>query len=202
MDSSGSLPNGCYSLNYVVAIIYEIVCLWPGFCLYSGRAKEAFMNRRVLGFVGALWLLMGMTPQTFAWLLPSDEPAPGQNQTDNPNNAVPKRQPIKTGAMPLHSNLIEKVDPVYPEAAKRERISEKVTVTLRVTVDEQGKVSNIQVISGHKLFNDAVISAVKKWTYRPVLLNGAPVPVSSTVTISFAPGAQTGSVVLDPPPGK
>jgi TonB family protein len=106
-------------------------------------------------------------------------PVPATNQ----DNAQPVREPIRVGGGVQESKLLKKVEPIYPELAKRARVQGKVV--LMVTVDEQGYVSDARVMEGHPLLNDAAVSAVKKWRYSPTLLNGAPVPVIATVTIVF-----------------
>jgi protein TonB len=94
-----------------------------------------------------------------------------------------RRDPIKVGGNVQESKLIRRVEPVYPELAKRARV--QGTVVLVVTVDEEGNVSDIKVSSGHPLLNDAAKSAVAQWKYSPTLLNGEPVPVIATVTVIF-----------------
>ena len=59
-------------------------------------------------------------------------------------------------------------------------------MTLQVTVDEEGFVTDVRVISGHPLLSKAEVEAVKQWRYSPTLLNGKAVPVMATVTVSFA----------------
>lgn len=94
-----------------------------------------------------------------------------------------RREPIRVGGNVLESRLIRKVNPIYPEAAKRERISGRVI--LNVIVDEQGNVSDIRISRGHPLLNEAAVSAVKQWKYSPTLINGEPVPITATVTVFF-----------------
>jgi protein TonB len=94
-----------------------------------------------------------------------------------------KREPIRVGGNVQESKLIRKIDPVYPELAKRARVTGRVI--LIVTVDEEGAVSDIRISSGHPLLNDAAVTAVKQWRYSPTLLNGEPVPVTATVTVFF-----------------
>uniref|UniRef100_A0A7V4G9P2 Energy transducer TonB n=1 Tax=Desulfobacca acetoxidans TaxID=60893 RepID=A0A7V4G9P2_9BACT len=94
-----------------------------------------------------------------------------------------KREPIRVGGNVQESKLIRRVEPVYPELAKRARV--QGTVVLIVTVDEEGNVSDIQISKGHPLLNDAAVSAVRQWKYSPTLLNGEPVPVIATVTVIF-----------------
>jgi TonB family protein len=79
--------------------------------------------------------------------------------------------------------LTSKVPPEYPAVPKRARI--QGTVVLRVDIDKEGNVSNIQLISGHPLLAPAAIDAVKQWKYKPYLLNGAPVEVETQVRVNF-----------------
>jgi periplasmic protein TonB len=94
-----------------------------------------------------------------------------------------RREAIKVGGNVMESRLIRKIEPAYPELAKRARVQGRVV--LIVNVDEEGNVSDIKISSGHPLLNDAAITAVKQWKYSPTLLNGEPVPVIATVTVIF-----------------
>jgi len=95
----------------------------------------------------------------------------------NPNNAK------YVGSNVLQSKLVHKVDPEYPELAKRARV--KGTVTLGVTVNEEGHVSHVEVIGGHPMLLIAAEKAVKQWKYEPTILNGKAIPVFATVTVNF-----------------
>ena len=79
--------------------------------------------------------------------------------------------------------LIHRVRPVYPELAARARITSKVI--LRIAVDEEGRVRDIRVFRGHPLLNDAAITAVKQWKYRPTIQDGKPVSVTIMVPVEF-----------------
>jgi protein TonB len=78
---------------------------------------------------------------------------------------------------------MRKVEPEYPQLARMARVSG--TVILQVTVSEEGDVTDVRVLRGHPLLNDASVNAVRQWKYSPTLLNGEPVPVSATVTVFF-----------------
>jgi len=58
-------------------------------------------------------------------------------------------------------------------------------VLLQTSIDKTGQVADVSVLSGHPLLNDAAVEAVQQWTYQPVLLNGQPVDVVTTVTVNF-----------------
>ena len=51
--------------------------------------------------------------------------------------------------------------------------------------DDRVTVQNLRVVHGVQLLTDAAIDAVRQWRYTPTLLNGVPVPVVMTVTVSF-----------------
>ena len=106
-----------------------------------------------------------------------------------PNAAPPppppkkKKEPIRVGGNVQSSKLIRRVEPSYPELAKRARVSG--IVLLQVIVGESGDVAEVKVIRGHPLLTPAAVNAVKQWQYSPTLLNGEPVPVIATVTVNF-----------------
>jgi len=56
-------------------------------------------------------------------------------------------------------------DPAYPDEAVKEGIEGKVT--LRIVVDEQGRVSQATAVSGPPALVSAAVSAVKMWRFEP-----------------------------------
>jgi len=59
------------------------------------------------------------------------------------------------------------------------------TVRLHVVLGTDGKVLQIQVVSGHPTLAQAAIDAVKKFRYKPTLLNGQPLEVDTEVDVTF-----------------
>jgi TonB family protein len=80
--------------------------------------------------------------------------------------------------------LVSTVDPIYPAAAKRARISG--TVRFTVTIAKDGKVQNLEFVSGHPMLVAAALEAVKQYVFKPTLLNGNPVEVITQVAVNFA----------------
>jgi TonB family protein len=110
-----------------------------------------------------------------------------------------KRDPIQIGGNVQESKLIRRVEPVYPELAKKARVQGKVT--LKISVDEEGNVADVSVIEGHPLLDEAAINAVRQWKYSPTFLNGKPVSVMATVSVEFNLGGRLSSVgQIAPPP--
>ena len=73
--------------------------------------------------------------------------------------------------------------PTYPAIAKTARI--EGTVILEATIDEAGVVRDVLVLRSIPLLDQAAIDAVSRWRYTPTRLNGAPVPIILTVTVTF-----------------
>jgi protein TonB len=75
------------------------------------------------------------------------------------------------------------VNPVYPVLAKQARI--QGVVMMEAVISKDGSVDGLHVISGHPFLSQAAIDAVKQWRYRPTMLNGEPVDVITTITVTF-----------------
>lgn len=58
-----------------------------------------------------------------------------------------------------------RVSPVYPEIAKRMRITGAVKV--EATVDAGGKVTDVKALSGSSVLVNAAEDAVRKWKFAP-----------------------------------
>jgi hypothetical protein len=101
---------------------------------------------------------------------PAARPAPTQ----------PSR--IRVGENVQAANLIRKTQPQPPADVQ-------VTGEVRFTaiIGRDGTVQNLQLISGHPLLVEAARKAAETWLYRPTLLNGSPVEVVTTITVSFPP---------------
>lgn len=96
----------------------------------------------------------------------------------------PKVEPVRRGGNVQQANLIHQVRPIYPPLAKQARV--QGVVVLEAVITKEGAIESLRVISGHPLLTQAAIDAVQQWGYRPTLLNGEPVPVITTITVSFA----------------
>lgn len=91
--------------------------------------------------------------------------------------------PVRVGG-PIRAPIkLRDVKPVYPPLAQESRV--QGIVILEVTIDGTGAVSDAKVLRGVPLLDDAALEAVRQWQYSPTLLNGVPVPVIMTVTVTF-----------------
>jgi periplasmic protein TonB len=78
---------------------------------------------------------------------------------------------------------LREVSPVYPRAARLSRLEGVVVV--ECVIDERGRVQNATVVKGVPVLDDAALDAVRQWAYAPSMLNGVPVEVVMTVTVTF-----------------
>jgi TonB family protein len=93
------------------------------------------------------------------------------------------RAPVRVGGTIQAPQRTNEVRAAYPAEALDQKI-EGVSV-IEVVIDCTGAVSDAQVLRGNPVLNAAALDAVRQWRYRPTLLNGVPVPVVMTVTVSF-----------------
>jgi protein TonB len=101
-----------------------------------------------------------------------------------PKAAAPSR--IKQGGQVTAASIITQTRPVYPALARQARI--QGNVVLHAIIDKEGKVAQLEVISGHPLLVQSALDAVKQWRYKPTQLNGDPVEVDTTITVTFTMG--------------
>jgi protein TonB len=110
------------------------------------------------------------------------EVAPPLPPPPPPVIAPPTAGPLRVSNSQLGS-LIYQVKPVYPDLAKRARV--QGAVVLEATISKDGSIQNLRVVSGHVLLVDAAINAVQQWRYKPTMLNGEPIDVITTITVTF-----------------
>ncbi|MBY0497657.1 MAG: energy transducer TonB [Cyanobacteria bacterium] len=91
--------------------------------------------------------------------------------------------PIRVGHMIRTPTKTKSVQPVYPRMAQEARI--EGIVIIEATISEAGQVMNAKLLRSVPLLDQAAIDAVRQWEFTPSLLNGVPVPVIMTVTVTF-----------------
>ena len=79
--------------------------------------------------------------------------------------------------------LIRKVEPIYPDSAKKAKV--EGVVKLEATIDEEGKVTKVNVTQSVPELDKAAVEAVEQWIYEPYVVDGKPKSVQFTVTIRF-----------------
>ena len=99
-----------------------------------------------------------------------------------PPPPTPAAHPPRVSRM-MEGNLVYRVQPQYPQLARQARV--QGVVLLRALITKEGKIANLQVLSGHPMLVKAAMDAVVQWRYRPYYLNNEPVEVETQVTVNF-----------------
>jgi protein TonB len=134
--------------------------------------------------VAAAWLFSFESPKPSDYHLVAFRPVPAMDAPPPlPMRSCPtKRETVIMGGV-LNGKAISKPSPVYPQAAKAARVGG--TVSVQITVDEGGRVSEAEATSGPALLRDAAEDAARDARFSPTLLSGQPVKVSGVITYNF-----------------
>lgn len=115
-----------------------------------------------------------MDPQDFGLAtVPLSLPKPG----DEPARV------LRVGGNVQAQNLIRKVTPDYPMAAKAAGI--RGTVRLVALLDLDGTVLRLRVQEGPPELVQPATDAVRQWVYKPTLLNGKPCYIVTPIDVNF-----------------
>jgi TonB family protein len=110
--------------------------------------------------------------------------APGEVQRAS---AVEPERIVKLSPELAQGRLVHRVEPDYPEEARKQGI--QGAVVLEVHIGRDGAIQNVKVVSGQPLLANAAIAAVKQWRFKPHLVQGQPVEMQTRVTLNFrSPG--------------
>jgi TonB family protein len=81
------------------------------------------------------------------------------------------------------SLLDQRIEPDYPEAARRAHI--QGSVVLETLIGANGRVQQISPVSGNPDLAEAAITAVRQWRYKPFTVDGKKVPIRTQVNVTF-----------------
>jgi protein TonB len=94
-------------------------------------------------------------------------------------------QAVNAAALAGKLKQTRMVNPEYPAKALNSKIAGSVVLTF--TVDTSGVTRDVHVVEASPpgVFDDAALSAVKRWRYAPVVVDGAPVAVPVKTKMLF-----------------
>jgi periplasmic protein TonB len=110
-------------------------------------------------------------------------PPPSPPPVSTPPPSPAPSQPLRVGGNIRAPAKVRDVRPVYPAIAQASKV--QGIVVIEATIGPDGRVRDTRVLRSTPLLDDAALEAVRQWQYEPTLLNGEPVPVIMTVTVSF-----------------
>ena len=83
----------------------------------------------------------------------------------------------------LNGKAISLPKPEYPAEARAAGV--EGVVVIRVTVDEQGNVTEASAVSGPQMLQEVCLSAAIQAKFSPTLLSGEPVKVTGVLVFNF-----------------
>lgn len=110
-------------------------------------------------------------------------PPPKPEIKSQPKTAAPTPSIIRVGGDVQAAKLVQRVMPQYPWLARQARL--EGTVRLKAIIGADGRIQNLQVLSGNPLLIPAAMSAVEQWVYEPTYLNGNPVKIETEISVHF-----------------
>ena len=106
----------------------------------------------------------------------------------DPNISASALQGVLAGLSPVggrmrEPRLVTRTVPSYPAAARQVGIEGEVAID--AVIDTSGKLTNLKVVSGAPLLQQAALDSLRSWKYEPAYLDDKPVPVKTSITVKF-----------------
>ena len=83
----------------------------------------------------------------------------------------------------MAGRLVRRVDPVFPPIPPGTNVSG--ATVLHLVVGRDGKVLQVEAVSGPEAIRDQAVHAVRQWEYQPYLQDGLPVEVDTSVVMNI-----------------
>jgi len=115
-------------------------------------------------------------------LIVSSSPFPAVQVQPQP---VGRRPPIRVGGDLQGGTLTYHPNPAYPAEARLAGI--QGFVVLDAAINEDGTVRSVGVVdSSNSIFENPSIDVVRKWIFKPTLLNKEPTATTATITLNYS----------------
>ncbi len=169
----GVSTNNCHAIGIFDATTFERRVM-----KLTEKQATTSMRRRLATVAICALLGAGVCTSALAFGVHVDALAAGdEHKPSSPN------EPVKVRPDVMQNQIVRKVNPVYPVDAKKARI--QGIVKLDAVIGTTGEVEQLKVISGPDQLQKSALDAVRQWTYKPFLLNGDPVEVKTTITVTY-----------------
>ena len=90
---------------------------------------------------------------------------------------------LHVSAETMGTRIVTKVDPIYPEVARR--LGTQGLVVLDAVIAPDGSVKKLRPVSGADVLVQSATAAVGLWKFEPYLSSGKPVEVETTIAVEF-----------------
>ncbi len=99
------------------------------------------------------------------------------------NIARPTLATLKISQGVSQGLVIKRVTPKYPASALA--VHTQGAVLIEATINKEGAVTNVKLLSGDPILARAALEAVRQWRYKPYYLDGDPVEIQTQITVNF-----------------
>jgi TonB family protein len=122
-------------------------------------------------------------PSPLAVASANDSTLSGLMSSASPSVPKPTLATVRISQGVSQGLLIKRVQPKYPPAALAVRT--QGAVQIQATINKEGNVTNLKVLSGDPVLARAALEAVRQWRYKPYYLDGNPVEIETQITVNF-----------------
>ena len=111
-------------------------------------------------------------------------------EVNEPKAQSPTPNPPSINVKSTSLEIVSKVQPIFPQEEKDKAKANKTKidakVLLGVVIGADGAVKDINVTKSEgDNFDKSALDAVKQWRWKPYLLNGEPIAVKTTITVTY-----------------
>ena len=124
----------------------------------------------------------GNVPSSLKSQMASMTPEASGNKS--PESAMQSIEPIAVPELTERALLTDQPALDYPAAAR----GQQGTVVLQVLIGRDGSVQDAKFLQGSLVFAKVAIDGVRLWKFKPYVMNGRPVSVQTSLTVTFRPG--------------
>ncbi|HXR98290.1 MAG TPA: energy transducer TonB [Terriglobales bacterium] len=91
--------------------------------------------------------------------------------------------PVAVGGEVESARCLACAPPQYPQFARQAHL--QGTVELRAVIGADGGIQELEVVKGNPILAGAALQAVRRWRYRPLILDGHALAVAISITVNF-----------------
>jgi TonB family protein len=104
-------------------------------------------------------------------------------ETDAPPTETQPGGPLRVSLETMDRQIIYKVNPVYPDSARRAGLQGLVVLDAVIATD--GTVKRLRPVAGPEILAQSALDAVRSWKYTPYRVGGRAVEIETTVNVDF-----------------